>query len=450
MLDTASFANQAHRYAAQIEYLALLGRPRIGFDRSPMVLTARLEDAPRFPTSVVVEFHRGDDRDQDPSCWITTDDDEFRQAHLGFWSNALLHAQWMEVDIARALVAEASRPFHGLVTADPQLLDVPWRDTAILSPQEALWLVGLKLRTADSIPIRQDGNTRWGLQTDHFLVARVHCRVANLRRFAAAVMSRDAGDDKDQQSDLSAAVKSIESRLVHLSLAEDHLGHAVFSGVKLAGNDIAYHMDHFMLLAQSLVENLKWLLGLISGVDPGKRWDHFIKALKDAAPELAGFLLEPEPQGIQQLVRTLRVPTAHQEHWPRAYASLGQFASADHYRQTLDVIGDTASALIAGVLALDGNPEDWGLRESASEEPTVLAIEIDPFTFVVHLSSHLSWLVNELLGRCEPHLGTQLEVKRYLDGMAMAHPGLDESWYPEVRMLDWPIPSFETKLSSTA
>ncbi len=138
------------------------------------------------------------------------------------------------------------------------------------------------------------------------------------------------GDTKSEAT--VAAVQSLESRLVHLSLAVDNLGRLSYAGTPGVETDVAYHLDHFVLLGQALIENLKWLVGSVVGTNHGKRWPDFMRALATGDPTAYDFWTTSIAQSVLSLVRVLRVPSAHGDHWRDDITSFGHVAAVSPYR----------------------------------------------------------------------------------------------------------------------
>lgn len=420
--------------AAALEYLEFI-------HDSKSVVTARVQEGELLQTRAVVtpRWSRSDDHS---SIWLETDDSELRSGSVGSWSG-VKHLAKRLGSVEAALVAIAGRAFHAIVTLDEKLIEAS-SDTALmhstLRPSDAVRLAALKLSQDRSIPLVQRDNARWELLRDHFLLGRVHSRVPGLRRFNASmlVLEREGriGDAP------IAAVQSLESRLVHISLAVENLSRLSYAGTPGVETDVAYHLDHFVLLGQALIENLKWLVGALAGVDHGKHWPAFMPALATADPAMYAFWKSPPAQSVLTLVKVLRVPSAHGDHWRDDVTTFGHVAAVSPHRLAMNIADPVASKITQAIVTLGCNPEDWGVSEAASSVPRELAVSLSPHPYSVHLDVHLAWLVSETISRLAVELNVpNHEVEEYLDTMTQANPALDPQWYEPLRLLDWPIPN---------
>lgn len=435
LLDAQSLKGQEGNEARAIDYLGLL-------DDSKSILTARMSEAPSFPTGARVELRWNPELGDESPVSLASNHSALPNTSLGWWSGV----QHLTKNLGtqdRAMLAVAGKAFHAVVTTDRRLLEEASSSNLMhttLLPSEALRLAALKMSLDSSIPMKQEANARWSLMRDHFLLARVHSRVPLLRKFGAFLLASKSSERAD--SEALAAARSIESRLVHLSLAENKIGYAFYANTPGVETELAYQLDHFVLLAQALFENIKWLLAAMSGADHGLKWPDFMKDLRGRDPNIHSFLISQKAQALRKIIGTLRVPSAHKDHWPDDLSSFGHVAAASRHRLAMTITGGPATTLVEEIVILGGNPDDWGIEESASSDPKQLAVTLEPYPFAVHLETHIAWLVNETINQIgEVENVSQELIDDYLSGMAKMNPALNPEWYPEIRLLDWPIPS---------
>ena len=433
LIDTRNL-DATGQEAAALKYLEMI-------HDSKAVVTARMQEAQPFQTSAVVR-PRWRQSDDHSSIWLETDHSELRSGSVGSWSG-VNHLAKSVGSVEAALVAIAGRAFHAVASLDEKLIEASSDSTLMhstLRPSDAVRLAALKLSQGRSIPLVQRDNISAGLLRDHFLLGRAHGRVPRLRRFSAAmlVLEPEGGIGGVPL----AAVQSLESRLVHLSLAVENLGRLSYAGTPGVETDVAYHLDHFVLLGQALLENLKWLVGALAGVDHRKHWPPFMSALVDADPATHALWTSSPARSVLSLVNALRVPSAHGEHWRDDITTFGHVAAVSPHRLAMSIGDPAASKITRAIVTLGCNPEDWGVSEAPSNAPGDLAVSLAPYPYSVHLDVHLAWLVNETISRLEVRLSVLDEaVEDYLGTMARANPALDPQWYEPLRLLDWPIPN---------
>jgi hypothetical protein len=435
LLDVESFSEAVGQEQPAIHYLGML-------EGSNDILTARMKQSPPFPAGALLAPQWNVERPDHARVSLGATHSDLERADVGFASTIDL---WSSIvgGRQRAEVAVAGNAFHAIVTTDRRLLQpVPRPDSlhTTLLPSEAVRLVGLKLRMGESIRLRTEGPTS-GLLREDLILAQAHSRVPNLRRAVAALLE-DETDDRAPAEPIRA-LASLESRLVHLLHAEDRIGHATYSDAPGVEVEMAYHLDHFVLLAQALIENLKWLIETLYGLEESRDKRTFMKRLAATDRELSSFLSSAPGRNVWTIVGTLRIPSAHQEHWLNDLSSFGHIAAASRYRLTMRLVGEASEELVRDITSLSNNPDDWGIAESAGLEPREFALDLDPYPFAVHLNAHLAWFLDATLSQIKiDGSPSRTEIDGRVKALGESHPALDEQWHPYVSLLDWPIPQY--------
>jgi hypothetical protein len=324
-----------------------------------------------------------------------------------------------------------------LVTDDEELLDLdPMRGVYVLDSRQAVVLAGIRLRYRDRLQALIGRGARLSIPAWSFNQARSLALVPGLadafNRLFACVRSKQAPDRATR------LYRGCLSRLALLAEAEDRLAFLWFfpQERKSSDDESWYHLEFLLLLAQALLEGLKALAGESIGLAedrPG--WRSFLERLAPRNESLHRFLTSSPGRDVLEIVRALRYPLAHAEHW------LG----TSHYRGSTDPVfvsqmvrGDAAIQLARSVVRLRENPEDWGIEAWAFDvrDPEV---RLKGYPFAVSLNVRLLWFAHEFVRRIQwPQ--AEPDVVSQIAPWELTNPPLTEEVHELVRAMSWQLP----------